>query len=152
MPEISIASPVGPITLREEKGRIVALSWERPRRRGDDGSDSPLLAEAAEQVAAYFAGRRVAFDLPLGPRGTPYQERVWKRLSRIGFGHTESYGGLARRLGTSPRAVGAACARNPLPILIPCHRVLAGSRGLGGYSGRGGLKTKRYLLRLEGAR
>lgn len=108
------------------------------------------LAAAAEQLAAYFGGQLTAFDLPLAPAGTPFQQLVWQAMRMIPFGSAASYGGLARQLGSSARAVGRACARNPLPIVIPCHRVLASGGALGGYSGGTGLETKRWLLRHEG--
>jgi methylated-DNA-[protein]-cysteine S-methyltransferase len=89
--------------------------------------------------------------LPLTPAGTPFQRRVWATLAEIPFGQTRSYGDLARELGSGPRAVGGACGRNPIPLLIPCHRVLTADGHLGGYSGQGGLVTKMQLLRHEGA-
>ena len=110
---------------------------------------SPLLHAAREQLAAYFAGRLRRFDLPLAPRGTPFQLRVWRALQDIPYGQTCSYSELAAAI-SSPRAcraVGQANGRNPLMIVIPCHRVIAAGGGLGGYSG--GLDIKRFLLRLE---
>ncbi len=124
----------------------------RPAAAADLGpSSAALLAEAAGQLAEYFAGRRRDFDLPLAPAGSPFQRRAWAELGRIPYGATVSYGTLARRLGSAAQAVGQACGANPLPIVIPCHRVLAAGGALGGYSGDGGLETKCALLRLEGA-
>ena len=110
-----------------------------------------MLAEARRQLEAYFKGQRKAFDLPLAPRGTAFQQRVWRDMCGIAYGETVSYGALAAALSSGPRAGGMACARNPLPVIIPCHRVIGGNGALPGYSGAEGLATKRFLLRLEGA-
>jgi methylated-DNA-[protein]-cysteine S-methyltransferase len=146
MPSLSIPSPVGQLTIEEEDGAVVAIRW------GDGGpsNGSPLLAEAARQLDAYFAGRLTDFDLPLAPQGSPFEQRVWAAMQAIPYGQTRCYGDLAHLVGSAPRAVGGACGKNPIPIVIPCHRVLA-KTGLGGYSGEGGLATKERLLTLEGA-
>lgn len=143
---LTVPSPLGPLTLEERDGAIAALSWDAAAAPGP----SPLLSEAAAQLAAYFAGRLRSFDLPLAPAGAAFETRAWDALRDIPYGATSSYGALARRLGTGARAVGRACGANPIPILIPCHRVIAADGGLGGYSGRGGLATKAALLGLEG--
>lgn len=145
MPQLSLHSPIGPLTLSEEDGMIVALDtgWGRDQTR------SALLRTAADQLQAYFDGRLQRFDLPLAPIGTVYRRRVWQHLRDIPFGHTLTYAGLAARAGGVARSIGQALGANPVPILIPCHRVLA-ARGLGGFSMEGGDETKRYLLRLEG--
>lgn len=148
MPQLSFHSPVGMLTVSEEDGRIVSIDWGWI----EDSRETPLLARARDQLEAYFDGRLAAFDLPLDPAGTPYQRRVWDMLLGIPFGETRRYGDVARALGSAPRAVGTACGRNPIPIVIPCHRVVGGNGGLGGYSGDDGIETKRFLLRLEGAR
>ncbi|MBK1663227.1 cysteine methyltransferase [Rhodospirillum rubrum] len=154
MPRITLASPVGLLWLEERQDALVALGWGEDETIPPPGAGAlaatPLLAEAALQLAAYFAGARQGFDLPLAPGGTNHQARVWAALREIPFGRSESYGALAARVGSSARSVGTACSRNPLPILIPCHRVLAAGGAQGGYSGRGGLETKRRLLALEG--
>jgi methylated-DNA-[protein]-cysteine S-methyltransferase len=145
---LSVASPVGNLTVFEQSGAITLLAWavgthlRSPR-------PTPLLAEVRDQLAAYFDGRLDRFNLPLAPEGTPFQQKVWRGLCDIPFGTTESYGALARRLESGARAVGTACGANPIPILIPCHRVLGGDGKLHGYSGRGGLATKARLLALE---
>ena len=146
MPSLSIPSPVGRLTIDEKGGKIAAISW------GDhpSGNGSPLLEEAARQLQAYFAGKRSHFDLPLAPDGTPFEQQVWAAMQRIPYGQTRSYGELAHEVSSAPRAVGRAIGKNPIPIVIPCHRVLA-KGGLGGYSGEGGLTTKTRLLTLEGA-
>jgi methylated-DNA-[protein]-cysteine S-methyltransferase len=144
MPSLSMKSPVGPLTIEEEDERIVAIGWGD----GAIGNGSPLLAEAARQLDAYFAGKITEFDLPLAPEGSPFEQRVWAAMQQIPYGQTRSYGELAGMIGSAPRAVGRACGSNRIPIVIPCHRVLA-KTGLGGYSGDGGLSTKRLLLGLE---
>ncbi len=143
---LTLDSPVGPLTATEQDGAIVALEW----RADAKGDSSPLLAEAERQLKAYFAGERETFDLPVAPAGTAHQRKVWRAMQKIPFGGTQSYGELAATIDSSPRAVGTACGRNPIPIIIPCHRVLAAGGGIGGYSGSGGTSTKRYLLSLEG--
>jgi methylated-DNA-[protein]-cysteine S-methyltransferase len=148
MPRLSLESPLGRLTLFEENGRVTALDWGGKRPSGEP---SALLREAKRQLLQYFEGRQREFDLPLDPAGSPFERRVWELMSEIPHGETRSYGDLARDLGAMPRAVGQACGRNPLPILIPCHRVLAAGGRLGGYSGGKGAETKRRLLILEGA-
>jgi len=143
---VTIESPIGPLTITARDGAIVALDF---RAGSAPQARSPLLAEAKAQLAAYFSGGRRAFSLPLAPQGTSFQCRVWAAMRAIPFGETATYGELGDRLRSSARAVGGACGRNPIPIIIPCHRVLA-RHGLGGYSGAGGLRTKRALLRTEG--
>ena len=145
MPSLSIPSPVGQLTIDEEDDAIVAIRWvDMPA-----GNGSPLLAEAAQQLAAYFAGNLTRFDLPLAPAGSRFEARVWAAMQTIPYGETRCYGDLATAVGSAPRAVGRACGKNPIPIVIPCHRVLA-KGGMGGYSGEGGLATKQRLLALEG--
>ena len=134
-------------------------------RAGNPEKPSALLKRAARQLDEYFAGARTAFDLPLKPAGTAFQRRVWARLASIPQGRVETYGAIAKKLNSGARAVGTACGANPIPILIPCHRVL-GARGriparlssgaptwargqMGGYSGEGGVATKRFLLAHE---
>lgn len=143
---LAFDSPVGRLVLTESDGAIVAIGWGD----GPAGEATPLLAEAARQLAAYFRGHRRRFDLPLRPRGSAHEQQVWAAMRQIPYGETRSYSDLARDVGSGPRAVGNACGRNPIPIIIPCHRVLA-KHGIGGYSGGQGLPTKRRLLALEAA-
>lgn len=146
MPSLSMSSPVGTLTIEEADEAIVAIRWaETPA-----GNGSTLLAEAARQLDAYFAGKLRDFDLPLRPAGSPFEQSVWQAMQAIPYGETRCYGDLAGAVGSAPRAVGRACGSNPIPIVVPCHRVLA-KAGLGGYSGAGGLATKTRLLALEGA-
>ena len=144
MPQLSLHSPLGDLTVFEEDGAIVALDWGWVEAQ----APTPLLLRARDQLQEYFDGSRREFDLPLAPAGTENRRRVWQELSRIPFGATRTYAEIAARAGGSARSVGQANGDNPIPIIIPCHRVLASS-GLGGYSGAGGLETKRYLLDLE---
>ncbi len=148
MPEITVleTSPVGPLSIEEENGALVAMRWRKARHE----TPTPLLEEAARQLRAYFARERRDFDLPLRPEGSAFEQQVWAAMQRIPYGETRSYGEIAQETGGMPQEVGAACGSNPLPIIIPCHRVLAGGGKLGGYSGKGGLETKTTLLVLEG--
>jgi methylated-DNA-[protein]-cysteine S-methyltransferase len=146
MRSLSISSPIGKLILDEEQDAVVSIRWAE----GAAGNGSPLLAEAARQLDAYFAGNLRDFDLPLRPAGTAFERSVWAAMQDIPYGETRSYGDLAAATQSAARAVGRACGRNPIPIVIPCHRVL-GKGWMGGYSGQGGLKTKETLLELEGA-
>ena len=136
---------IGPVSIEERDEKIVRVGWGEvaPER-----TVSPVLKNAADQLKAYFAERLSEFDLPIAPPGSTFQQRVWSAMCEIPHGETWTYGQLAARADTAPRAVGGACGANPIPIIIPCHRVLA-ANGRGGYSGRGGLKTKSALLDLE---
>ncbi len=138
-------SPLGPLTLVEEDGHVVALTWGAVA----EGGSTPLLEEAGRQLAEYFARRRQAFDLPIRLEGG-FQGQVQRAMLAIPQGETRTYGDLAKALGAMPQSIGQACGANRLPILVPCHRVL-GAQGLGGYSGAGGIETKVWLLRHEGA-
>nr|WP_216654711.1 methylated-DNA--[protein]-cysteine S-methyltransferase [Pseudogemmobacter hezensis] len=130
--------------MRDDGQRITALVWEE-----QVGTPSPLAREGLRQIAAYFAGDLQVFDLPLD-WGQGLQERVRRAMAAIPFGETRSYGQIAKLVGAPAQAVGQACGANPIPILIPCHRVL-GAKSLGGFSAPGGVETKVALLRLEGA-
>jgi methylated-DNA-[protein]-cysteine S-methyltransferase len=146
MPQQSMHSPLGDLTITCEDGAVVAVDWGWARDQASDG----LLDKAKTQLEAYFDGKARSFDLPLVPAGTNFQRRVWRLIETIPCGQTMSYGAMAKALNSSARAIGTACGANPIPVIIPCHRVLAAT-GIGGYSGEGGLKTKVALLRLEGA-
>ncbi len=150
-----IPSPVGPLLTSAEDGGLTSV-WFAPhegrigagwdRDRGRSGKASLVLAAAREQLGAYFAGSLRTFDLPLAPAGTAFQLRVWEGLRRLRFGETVSYAELARRIGSpdAVRAVGAANGRNPLPIIVPCHRVIGADGSLTGFGG--GIERKRWLL------
>jgi methylated-DNA-[protein]-cysteine S-methyltransferase len=143
---LAIESPVGCLSVSATDDAIITIGW------GDRGDvePTPLLIEARRQLEAYFKRRLIRFDLPLRPAGSPFDKQVWEAMRQIRHGQTRSYSELAMDVGSAPRAIGGACGRNPIPIVIPCHRVLA-KGGLGGYSGGAGLATKRMLLGLEGA-
>jgi len=145
-----VDSPIGPLGLvaSDEGLRAVLFHSQGLRAEGR----SPVLAEAAAQLDAYFAGELVTFELPLELHGTEFQRRCWLALASIPYGQTVSYGEQARRLGLggyAARAVGAANGQNPLPIVLPCHRVIGADGSLTGFGG--GLETKRFLLEHEGA-
>ncbi len=149
----TIESPVGRLSITAAGGAVVRIAWA-DHQAGDSGArpgETPLLTRAAKQLGEYFAGARGDFDLPLNPAGTPFQRRVWTEMARIPFGATASYGALAREVGSVARAVGGACGANPIPIVIPCHRVVGAGGALGGFSGGAGVETKIALLELEGA-
>ena len=145
-----IESPVGRLALEAEGDALSVVRWASPGERARVTKIPPVLREAERQLRRYFAGRLKAFDLKLAARGTDFQKRVWKLMGDIPYGETATYGGMAMALGSGPRAVGMACGRNPLPIVVPCHRVLASGDREGGYSGGQGLPTKHKLLALEG--
>ena len=146
MPSLSFSTTIGWLTVQGSEAAITAVAWGRLR------PDQPnaLLRQAARQIGEYLAGRRRDFDLPTAPSGSAFQRRVWQEMSRIPYGEVLTYGEMANRTGGVARAVGGACGANPIPIVIPCHRVVAGA-GLGGFSGGDGRATKRWLLALEGA-
>ena len=146
MSKMSLSTPVGPVSVEAKNGKIVRVGWRKTETTGEVDS---VLTEAIGQLEAYFRGDLAEFDLPLAPDGSPFQQRVWDAMRRIPHGETWTYGELAVRAQTSARAVGGACGANPIPIIIPCHRVVAANGGAGGYSGRGGLKTKSALLDIE---
>lgn len=143
----SIPSPLGPLTLFEDNGAIVVLEFGKVP---EGSKKTPLLKEAEKQLKAYFDGKLQTFDLPLSPDGTPFQKKVWNAMRKIKYGTVWTYGDMARKVKSAPRAVGGACGKNPIPIIIPCHRVVGAKMNLTGYSGGDGLETKETLLILEG--
>jgi methylated-DNA-[protein]-cysteine S-methyltransferase len=144
LPQLSLHTPVGPITVSEDDGAIVALDWGW----GRDQTETDTLLRARAELHDCFDGRLHVFTMTLNPAGSVYRRRVWQALCDIPFGATRNYAEIARVAGGAARSVGQANAANPIPIVIPCHRVLA-SDGIGGYSGGEGLATKRFLLDLE---
>jgi len=149
-------SPVGELRIVADHDAIVAIEFTpfrglaEGRPIGERDDDHPLLREAVAQLAAYFARERRDFDLPLAPRGSQFQQQVWAQLRMIGYGQTASYGEIARRMGrtnAASRAVGLANGSNPIPIVIPCHRVIGADGSLTGYAG--GVQRKQTLLELE---
>ncbi len=156
--EMIVPSPLGPLTLRTGEHGLTALVLERQKHRERHLSapavccrpeeEPEVLTRAKGWLEDYFAGKAPdPSDLPLDPHGTDFQKRVWQALLTIPYGGTRTYGDLAKELGSSPRAVGGAVGRNPISILIPCHRIVGSGGKLTGYAG--GLEAKRFLLELE---
>jgi methylated-DNA-[protein]-cysteine S-methyltransferase len=158
----TIPSPVGELLIAADESGLTTIRFEQSRHGREDaaawtpaaeatGAAARVLRAAREQLDAYFAGEITTFDLPLGPSGTTFQQRVWSRLREIPFGETISYAELAHRVGDprAVRAVGGANGRNPLPIVVPCHRVIGADGSLTGFGG--GIDRKRWLLEHEGA-
>ncbi len=146
MAHVSLSSPFGVLSVFVEDGAVVALDWGR----ADQSATGEGLEWVVAELKAYLSGRPMSFSVPVNPAGGAFQRRVWQRLRQIPWGTTVTYGELARALGTAPRAVAGACARNPIPIIIPCHRVVGSGGALGGYSCGDGIASKAALLALEG--
>jgi len=150
-------SPLGPVLAIADTDGITHIDFvgaKYERRVEPDWIEDPrasALAACGRQLAEYFSGARTAFDLPLAPRGSDFQQRVWREIARVPYGETISYGELAKRAGApgQARAAGAATGRNPVGVVIPCHRIVGADGSLTGYAG--GLERKRGLLELEGA-
>jgi len=147
MNQWSVHSPVGDLTITEENNQIIALDWGRSPP--DYQHKTPVLAEAADWLEHYFDGTFRKIEFPLNPAGTPFQRAVWDFMLSVPPGSTATYGDTARAVGSAAQPVGTACGANPIPIIIPCHRIVAAGGKLGGYSGAGGVDTKRVLLQLE---
>ncbi|MBQ9250363.1 MAG: methylated-DNA--[Oscillospiraceae bacterium] len=152
---IRYASPLGTLTIAAENDALIALviagqKYEAQHLAGEGRErETPVLRRARLWLDRYFAGERPdPAQLPLSPKGTAFQQRVWQELLTIPYGQAESYGALAARLGSSARAVGSVVGRNPILVIIPCHRVVGADGSLTGYAG--GLENKEKLLRLEG--
>ena len=143
------ASPVGILEIKSDDKAITHINLLKNNPAARQTSTNPLIRETCIQLDEYFAGKRQIFDLPLSPKGTPFQQTVWKQLQEIPYGKTISYSQLARDIHhpKACRAVGSANGKNPIPIIIPCHRVIAADGGLGGYSS--GLDIKKQLLGIE---
>lgn len=146
MPTASVETPFGRLGLIEKDGAIIQVLWSGPKT----SEWTPVLRLAADQVTAYFAGERTEFDLPLNPAGTEFQQSVYRAMQAIPMGETKTYGEIAKSLDCPAQPVGQACGANPIPVIIPCHRVLS-AKGVGGFSGCGGVETKIALLRHENA-
>jgi methylated-DNA-[protein]-cysteine S-methyltransferase len=152
MNSLKITTPVGTLQLLSEAGCLVRIAFPGEHHTGTENDESdPVLVACATQLSEYFSGKRQEFDIPLEPIGTEFQQEVWSALKRIPFGELRSYGEIAREIGRpkAVRAVGAANGRNPLPIVVPCHRVIGSDSSLTGFAG--GLAMKKQLLTLEGA-
>ena len=146
-------SPVGRLRLVSDGAHLVRIEFENHQSPADNetSTSDPVLAAAASQLREYFEGQRQCFDLPLAPQGTPFQKSVWAALEDIPYGELRSYRDIADSIGNraAVRAVGAANGRNPLPVVVPCHRVIGSDGSLTGFAG--GLDAKTLLLKLEGA-
>jgi methylated-DNA-[protein]-cysteine S-methyltransferase len=152
MPSRAVVTPIGTLGLTGSDAGLSRVLWSAKGMQGAPDRSCAVLDEAASQLAAYFAGELVEFDLPLDLGGTEFQRNCWLALATIPYGQTVSYGEQARRLGLGPdaaRAVGAANGQNPLPLVLPCHRVIGADGSLTGFGG--GLHLKRFLLEHEGA-
>ena len=145
--ELGVDTPVGPLTLRERDGAIVSVGWGKPKAAEQP---TPVLLTAATQLDGYFFCNLERFELPLAPAGSAFDRQVWDAMLEIPYGRTLTYGEIAAKIGGNARDVGGACGRNPIPILIPCHRVMGANGTLIGYSGGAGIETKQALLALEG--
>jgi methylated-DNA-[protein]-cysteine S-methyltransferase len=143
---LSLASPVGTLSVFEKQGEIIAVEW------GDriEGEASDVLIEAQNQLNAYFSGKLKSFALPLNISGSDFQRSVCQLMLEIPYSETWTYGDIAKKLNSSAQPVGGACGRNSIPIIIPCHRVVGAKGKMTGFSGSGGVKTKKALLRHEG--
>ena len=141
--QLTLDSPVGPLTVTARQGAICALRFAAG---GPRHSDDPVLQESARQISRYFARQLKAFDLPLDLRGSNHNLVVWHEMLSIPYGETLTYGDIAARIGSNPRVVGTACGANPIPLIVPCHRVIGKDGSLVGFSGGDGKKTKARLL------
>lgn len=145
MPTAIIDSPVGPVSITEANGRIIRIRFGTTPPDGH----GEILDRAVDQMRAYFSGELFEFDLPLAPPATPFQAAMRAAMLAIPYGQMRTYGDLAAALDTNARAIGQGCGDNPLPIVVPCHRVVAAGGRLGGFSGGKGRETKRRLLNFE---
>ena len=155
MNSISFESPLGKICILEEGGYITRLRWGLQLVQSDDYDEedqgqSDVLNEAVKQLQSYFAGDLTEFDLPIAPKGNGFQSDVWRIMQSIPLGETLTYGDVAKKLDAAAQPVGQACGNNPIPIIIPCHRIL-GASNLGGFSAEGGIEDKVWLLKHEKA-
>lgn len=146
MTERSFHTPVGPICVVETAGVITSLQW-----REGGSAETPVLRQAETEIRAYFEGRLSRFTLPLEVKGNAFQKAVCREIAMIAFGETRTYGEIGKSLGVAAQPVGRACGANPIPLVIPCHRVMGAGGKLTGFSGGAGIETKVALLRHEGA-
>lgn len=144
-----IATPIGMMRIMGDGDLITSIATELPHDDQEVAGNTALVCDCASQLRAYFTGKLRDFDIPLLPSASPRGEALRAGILSVGYGDMLSYAALARQLDSGPRAVGQACARNPFPIIVPCHRILASGGRLGAYSGGEGPKTKRWLLDLE---
>ena len=143
----SFDTPFGPLRVSVRDAAIVRITWAETSNPDDD----PVLEQAGREIAEYVAGQRQSFDLPVHVAASGFQQDVCAAMQAIPFGETRTYGDIAKSLNVTPQAVGQACGANPIPVVIPCHRVMGANGRLVGFSGAGGVETKVALLRHEGA-
>ena len=149
MQVVVMPSPLGRLAITADATAIRKIDWTDATTTM--ATESPLLEAAVRQLEQYFGDPKSQFDLPLAPGGDPFECGVWSEMLAIPSGATATYGDIAKALGKPAQAVGGACGRNPIPIVIPCHRVVGAGGRMTGYSGKGGVETKRWLLQHEGA-
>lgn len=156
MLETFVATPIGLMKVIIDQGALQSCNWtgnddigKESLMKGIEEDDLKVLTDFKEQIKDYFDGRRKTFSLSLSPQGTPFQRRVWEEIGKVRYGEVITYGELARRADNpkATRAVAGACGANPIPIIVPCHRIVAAGKRIGGYTG--GLENKRSLLELE---
>lgn len=152
MDSYTLETPLGPVTLRADSTGLTSVEIDSSHPVSKQAPAPGVLADATEQLREYFAGQRKTFDLPVSFKGTPFQEAIWNALLDIPYGEVLSYGELGAHAGRpgAARAVGGAVGANPIPIIIPCHRVMGSTGRITGYSGGNGIPTKKMLLDLEG--
>ena len=142
---LSLLSSVGQITIFETSNKIIALEWGQVKTQ----TRSPVLITAKTEIIEYLNNERKEFSIPLHPTGTKFQKSVWAIIAKIPYGQTRTYGEIANQLNSAPRPIGGACGKNPIPIIIPCHRVIGTNNKLIGFSGGFGVQTKQSLIKLE---
>lgn len=143
-----VNTSLGCIEITEQSGFIAKVAWSKSQA-SEQHSESSLLQDAAAQITAYFNGELTLFTLPIKAEGTPFQQRIWDEMRKIPYGQVMTYGEVAQKIESHPRAVGSACGKNPIPVIIPCHRIV-GQASLGGFSAGDDQETKQQLLKLEG--
>lgn len=141
-----IKTPLGILAIEASDEGVTSLNWAKAEGKTEK---HPIIGQAVKELEGYFTGKVKNFDVPLDVDGTAFQCKVWAAMGDIPFGKTVTYGDLAKKLKTSPRAVGGACGANPVPVIVPCHRIVGANKELTGYSGGSGVKTKQALLKLE---
>lgn len=143
----SVNSPIGILKLSQDCDRLHSLGWDDELY---ENNTDKMLLNVQNQLSEYFLGKRKEFDIEMILNGTEFQKKVWRAILAVPYGQIVSYNEIAKKLNTGPRAVANACGKNPIPIIVPCHRILPSSGKVGGYSGKGGTHTKKKLLEIEG--
>lgn len=149
MGQSSITTPVGTLTLSSNGRAITRVTWFRAGDDVGNADSDPILEAAKAEIDRYFSGRLTEFQTPVHLEGSPLQLSVWQAMRTIPFGQVLTYGDVAKAVGSEPQAVGTACGQNPIPVIVPCHRIVGAGGNLTGFSGGNGIETKAYLLDLE---